>query len=89
MKPDSRQLDYVLALLVTGRALVKVQGSGEGESAAVGRAMHEQWDLAHRARSLECFSPSWTTVSREHAGSNRSLRAMCSRIRRPEHARGT
>ena len=38
----SRQLYHVLVLLVTGRALDKVQGAGEREGAAAWRAVHEQ-----------------------------------------------
>ena len=40
-KPDTVDKCYVLVLLVTGRALDKVQGAGEGEGAAVWEAVHE------------------------------------------------
>ena len=45
----SRLLYHVLDLLVTGRALDKLQRSGEGEGAAAWRAMHEQREPRSRS----------------------------------------
>ena len=38
----------MLVILVTGRAVDKVQGSSEGEGAAAWRAVHEQWEPRSR-----------------------------------------
>ena len=46
----SRQLYYILVLLTSGRALDKVQASGEGEGLKSWRLMHEQWEPRSRSR---------------------------------------
>ena len=74
----SRQLYCVLVLLVTGRALGKVQGSGEGDGAAAVRAIHEQWEPCSRSRftgDAQAAIEAFERCIREYEG--------------PEHTRGT
>ena len=50
---DGSTFHYVSVLLVVGRALDKVQGSGEGEGAAAWRTVHEHWEP--RSRSWKAY----------------------------------